>query len=208
VHELVAFAAVAAVLILTPGPDMALVTRNTVARGRRAGIETSAGVCAGVLVHGCAAALGLSAILRTSATAFTVVKLVGAAYLVFLGGQALWRSRPGAADEGALLGGAERRATGSPFRQGLLSNVLNPKLAVFFLTLLPQFIDPHDSTAARSLLLAGVYSAMCAVWLMAFTLAVTRVREALRSPRVTRIVERVTGSVLVIVGLRVAVDRR
>jgi threonine/homoserine/homoserine lactone efflux protein len=90
----------------------------------------------------------------------------------------------------------------------LLSNVLNPKLAVFFLTLLPQFIDPHDSTAARSLLLAGVYSAMCAVWLVAFTLAVTRVREALRSPRVTRIVERVTGSVLVIVGLRVAVDRR
>lgn len=205
-HELVAFAAVAAVLILTPGPDMALVTRNTVALGWRAGLETSAGVCAGVLVHGCAAALGLSAILRTSATAFTVVKLAGAAYLICLGIQALWRSRPGVVPD-SLLGTPDRRIAGSPFRQGLLSNVLNPKLAVFFLTLLPQFIDPHDSAAATSLMLAGVYSAMCAVWLFTFTLAVTRVREALRTPRVTRIVERVTGSVLIAVGLRVAVDR-
>jgi len=207
VHELVAFAAVAAVLILTPGPDMALVTRNTVALGRRAGLETSAGVCAGVLVHGCAAALGLSAILRTSATAFTVVKLAGAAYLVYLGMQALWRSRAGAVLPDPPWGTSNRRANGSPFRQGLFSNVLNPKLAVFFLTLLPQFIDPHDAAAARSLLLAGIYSAMCAVWLVVFTLAVTRVREALRTPRVTMIVERVTGSVLILVGLRVAANQ-
>ena len=207
-HELAAFAAVAAVLILTPGPDMALVTRNTVASGRRAGLETSAGVCAGVLVHGCAAAVGLSAILRTSATAFTVVKLAGAAYLVYLGVQALWRSRPAAPDQDALPRGGDRRPRGSPFRQGLLSNVLNPKLAVFFLTLLPQFIDPHDAAATRSLLLAAIYSAMCAVWLTAFTLTLTRVRDALRAPRVARIVDRVTGSVLVVVGLRVAVDRR
>lgn len=206
-HELVAFAAVAAVLILTPGPDMALVTRNTVALGRRAGLETSAGVCAGVLVHGCAAALGLSAILRTSATAFTIVKLAGAAYLVCLGAQALWRSRGAATHPDSPLSTSNRRVNGSPFRQGLLSNVLNPKLAVFFLTLLPQFIDPHDAAAARSLLLAGIYSAMCAVWLVAFTLFVTRAREALRTPRVIRIVERVTGSVLIVVGLRVAVDR-
>ena len=207
-HELVAFAAVAAVLIVTPGPDMALVTRNTVALGRRAGLETSAGVCAGVLVHGCAAALGLSAILRTSATAFTVVKLAGAAYLVFLGAQVLWRARPAASEPGALRGAGERRLRGSPFRQGLFSNVLNPKLAVFFLTLLPQFIDPHQPAAGGSLLLAAVYSAMCAVWLVAFTLTVMRVRAALRSPRVARIVERVTGSMLVVLALRVAVDRR
>ena len=109
VHELVAFAAVAVVLILTPGPDMALVTRNTVAYGRRAGLETSAGVCAGVLVHGCAAALGLSAILRTSATAFTVVKIAGAAYLVYLGVQALWRSRAGAVHRETPLGMSSRR---------------------------------------------------------------------------------------------------
>ena len=99
------------------------------------------------------------------------------------------------------------RRGGSPFRQGLLSNVLNPKLAVFFLTLLPQFIDPGDSTAARSLLLAGIFEVMCLTWLLAFTLTVARVREALRSPRVTRVVERVTGSVLVAVGLRVAGQR-
>ncbi len=205
--ELLAFAAVAGVLILTPGPDMALVTRNTVALGRRAGLQTSLGVCAGVLVHGCAAALGLSAIVRSSATAFTVLKLAGAAYLIWLGAQALWRSRRGA--EPAPAPGSERRlGASSPFRQGLLSNVLNPKLAVFFLTLLPQFIDSQESAATRSLLLAAVYAGLCLVWLCTFTLLMSRMREALRSPRVVRIVERVTGSVLILVGLRVAVDRR
>jgi RhtB (resistance to homoserine/threonine) family protein len=204
--ELLAFAAVAAVVILTPGPDMALVTRNTVACGRRAGLETSAGICTGILVHGCAAAVGVSALLKTSSTAFTALKLAGAAYLVFLGAQSLWRSRNSTREPAPLLGGVERRG-GSPFRQGMLSNVLNPKLAVFFLTLLPQFIDPGDSTAARSLLLAGIFEAMCITWLLAFTLTVARVREALRSPRVARVVERVTGSVLVAVGLRVAGQR-
>ena len=204
--ELVAFAAVAGVLILTPGPDMALVTRNTVALGRRAGLETSLGVCAGVLVHGCAAALGLSAIVRSSATAFTVLKLAGAAYLIWLGAQALWRAHRGTEPDFAPVP-ARRLGASSPFRQGLLSNVLNPKLAVFFLTLLPQFIDPHDSAAARSLLLAGVYSGLCLVWLCTFTLAMSRIRETLRSPRVTRVVERITGVVLIAVGLRVAVER-
>jgi RhtB (resistance to homoserine/threonine) family protein len=204
--ELLAFAAVAGVLILTPGPDMALVTRNTVALGRRAGLETSIGVCAGVLVHGCAAALGLSALIRGSATAFTVLKLAGAAYLIWLGAQALWRAHRGA--EPAVAPRSEPRlAASSPFRQGLLSNVLNPKLAVFFLTLLPQFIDSHDSAATRSLLLAGIYSALCLVWLCTFTVAMSRMREALRSPRVTRVVERITGAVLIAVGLRVAVER-
>ena len=203
--ELIAFTAVAVVLILTPGPDMALVTRNTVVLGRRAGIATSLGVCAGVLLHGCAAALGLSAVLRTSSTAFAVVKLAGAAYLVFLGIQALRRSGR-AGEHGDLFGG--RRRAGAPFRQGVLSNVLNPKLAVFFITLLPQFIHSSQSAAARSLLLACVYAGLCAVWLVAFTFAMSGIRDVLRSPRVTRFVEGVTGTVLVAVGLRLAVDRR
>jgi threonine/homoserine/homoserine lactone efflux protein len=204
--ELIAFTAVAMVLILTPGPDMALVTRNTVVLGRRAGLATSLGVCAGVLVHGCAAALGLSAVLRTSSTAFAAVKLAGAAYLVYLGVQALRRAGGKRAAAG-LFGGDVVRA-GAPFRQGLLSNVLNPKLAVFFVTLLPQFIDSSDSAATRSLLLACVYAGLCAVWLVAFTYAMSQLRGVLRSPRVMRLVEGVTGTVLVAVGLRLAVDRR
>ena len=204
--ELAAFTAVAVVLILTPGPDMALVTRNTVVLGRRAGLATSMGVCAGVLVHGCAAALGLSAVLRTSSTAFSAIKLAGAAYLVYLGIQAWRRAGRGGTDDG-LLGGRRARA-GAPFRQGLLSNVLNPKLAIFFVTLLPQFIDSSQSAAARSLLLACVYAGLCAVWLVAFTFAMSRTRDVLRSPRVTRLIEGVTGTVLLAVGLRLAVDRR
>ncbi|HZO59692.1 MAG TPA: LysE family translocator [Solirubrobacterales bacterium] len=203
--ELLTFAAVAVVVILVPGPDMALVTRNTVSAGRRAGFATSAGVCTGILVHGCAAALGLSAIVRASSTAFSALKLAGAAYLIYLGAQALWRSWQGGAADGPP---ATSRAGGSPFRQGLLSNVLNPKLAVFFLTVLPQFIDPGSAAAPRSLLLAGIYAAMCAVWLFGFTMAMSRVREAMRSERVTRLVERVTGTVLVAVGFRLALARR
>ena len=164
------------------------------------------GVCAGVLVHGCAAALGLSAVLRASSTAFAAIKLAGAAYLVYLGIQALRRA--GRGDDHADLFGDQSVRAGAPFRQGLLSNVLNPKLAVFFVTLLPQFIDSSQSAAARSLLLACVYAGLCAIWLVAFTFAMSRIRDVLRSPRVTRLVEGVTGTVLIAVGLRLAVDRR
>jgi threonine/homoserine/homoserine lactone efflux protein len=202
--ELIAFMAVAAVVILTPGPDMALVTRNTVTAGRRAGFATSLGVCTGVLVHGCAAALGLSALVRASTTVYSVLKIAGAAYLVYLGVQALWHSRNARAE--AVLPGSAT-LTGSPFRQGLISNVLNPKLAVFFVTVLPQFIDA-DSVAARPLLLATVYAGLCAVWLCGLTLAMSHMREALRSPRVVQTVERITGAVLVAVGLRLAFGRR
>jgi threonine/homoserine/homoserine lactone efflux protein len=146
----------------------------------------------------------LSALVRASTTVFSVLKIAGAAYLVFLGAQALWRSRRPSEDN--LLSGSAAPA-GSPFRQGLISNVLNPKLAVFFVTVLPQFIDA-DAVAARPLLLAAVYAGLCAVWLGGLTLAMSRLREALRSPRVVQMVERVTGAVLVAVGLRLAFERR
>jgi threonine/homoserine/homoserine lactone efflux protein len=146
----------------------------------------------------------LSALVRASTTVYSVLKIAGAAYLVYLGVQALWHSRNARAE--AVLPGSSTR-TGSPFRQGLISNVLNPKLAVFFVTVLPQFIDA-DSVAARPLLLATVYAGLCAVWLCGLTLAMSHMREALRSPRVVQTVERITGAVLVAVGLRLAFGRR
>lgn len=205
---MLAFAGVATLVIVTPGPDMALVTRNAVAHGRRAALLTSLGVCSGILVHALASGLGLSALLLASAAAFTIVKLLGAGYLVFLGLQALWSSRR----EPATHSGADRsRATGprdqSAFRQGLLSNVLNPKLVVFFLTLLPQFVSPGESVLSQSLLLGGLFELITVVWLLSYSLAVVRVGEALRRRRVRQWIERATGGMLVVLGARLALER-
>ena len=149
--DLAGFFAVAIVVVITPGPDMALVTRNTLAGGRRSGFATAAGTCSGLLVHSLAAALGLSAILLVSSEAFMAVKLTGAAYLVYLGVRGLFSSGPGAL---APVASRDLRP-GAGYRQGLLTNVLNPKVALFFVALLPQFVEPGAGFGWRLLLLMG-----------------------------------------------------
>jgi threonine/homoserine/homoserine lactone efflux protein len=206
--QLLAFVGVAALLIVTPGPDMALVTRHAIAHGRRSAVLVSMGVCTGILVHGCASALGLSAILLASGAAFTVLKLVGAAYLVLLGIQAFLHARRGfdQFDPGDEAGTS---VTGrSAFSQGVLSNLLNPKLAVFFLTLLPQFIEPGGSVLAQSLTLALVFELMTVAWLVGYSIVVARMADVLRRPAIRRRIEQLTGSVLVALGLRLAIERR
>src|SRR5688572_11133770 len=153
-ERLLAFISVAIVVVVVPGPDMALVARNVIRHGRSAGYATSIGICVGTLGWALAAGLGVSTLLATSATAFTVLKLAGAAYLVYLGITAL-RDHDGptvgTADGASAL--RWRRA----FLQGLLAALLNPKLGVFFLTLLPQFISPGDPVELRILQLALVF---------------------------------------------------
>jgi threonine/homoserine/homoserine lactone efflux protein len=202
--DLAGFLAVATIVVVTPGPDMALVARNTLAGGRAAGLATSLGTCSGLLVHAVSAALGLSAVLVTSSRAFTVVKLAGAAYLVVLGIRTFVRA---GRDDGAL-GGARAASPWSAYRQGVLTNVLNPKVAVFFLSLLPQFVEPGPGAVGRLLLLAGVFLAMGLAWLTAYTLALHAVGGFLSRARIRRGVERVTGTVLVGLGVRLAVERR
>ncbi len=171
--RLFAFVGVAALLTILPGADMALVTRNVLALGRRRTALTILGICAGCVIHATASALGISAILATSATAYNVVKTIGAAYLVWLGIQSI-RSHPeGAQRPKDLLS----RASGRPhvwdnrsfaslrmtagkraaFMQGFLTNVLNPKVALFYLTFLPQFISPGEPVLTRSLMLASIH---------------------------------------------------
>jgi threonine/homoserine/homoserine lactone efflux protein len=188
---LIAFLVIAVVVIVSPGPDFALTVRNTVSRGRRAGLLTSAGVVSGQLVWASAAAAGVAALIVASRPAFVALRLVGAAYLVYLGAQALvaaWRGRP------AHVG---RSRGGSPFVQGLLSNVSNPKMAVFFTSLLPQFGESLTVLLGHALL----FSFLTMVWL-AF---VVQVGDALRVPAVRRVVDAVTGVVLVAFGSRLAV---
>lgn len=152
--RLLAFIAVSIAVVVIPGPDMALVARNVLRHGRSAGFATSVGICTGVLGWAVAAALGVATLLAASATALTVLKLAGAAYLIYLGITTL-RGDDAPAVAGASDG--SRLPWHRAWLQGLLSAMLNPKLGVFFLTLLPQFISPGDPPAARALQLAAVF---------------------------------------------------
>jgi threonine/homoserine/homoserine lactone efflux protein len=194
--QLLAFVGVALVVTLTPGPDMALVLRNTVRGGRNAGFRTIAGTGLGLLVWAAASAVGVAAVLSASATAFTALKLAGAIYLVYLGVQSL-RSLRRAEPETVA------KPTGSPFRQGLVTNLLNPKLAVLFTTLLPQFVS-HGDPAAKPALLAGVFIAIGMTWLCIYVVVVQAVA---RSRTFRRATEAVSGVVLIALGARLAVER-
>ncbi len=181
---------------------MALVAKITLERGRRSALAASAGISSGLLVHATASALGLSVILATSAQAFTVVKLAGAAYLAYLGIRAFRESFRGRTDVAA-----PRRGT-SAFLQGLLTNVLNPKVAVFYLTFLPQFIDPQGNVLAQSLALAVAHGVMGLVWLSAYAYVLARLSSFFGRTGARRWIERATGLVLVGLGVRLALERR
>jgi threonine/homoserine/homoserine lactone efflux protein len=204
--ELIAFCGVAAVLVVTPGPDMALVARNALVSGRSAVPITVLGICAGIVVHAMAAAIGLSALLKASATAYAMVKVAGGAYLVYLGIQA-WRASTRDEDDSEwMLGPARRFAGGSAFRQGFVSNVLNPKLVVFFISVLPGFTSADGNFFAQVVVLGLVFELLTVAWLLAYGAGVARVGEAMRRPGVRHFLERVSGTVLIALGLKVAVD--
>jgi threonine/homoserine/homoserine lactone efflux protein len=201
--DVVAFAAVAAVIVVVPGPDMALVLRNGVAHGRHAAVATALGINAGLLVWAFAAAVGIAALLHASPTAFTVLKLAGAAYLVWLGVRALldaWRGSPPS--------GSRSRRKMSPFREGLLSNLFNPKIALVYTTLIPQFVDRGGSEVAQTFVLAGVFIAMGLAWLTGYALLVAKIGTLLRRSHVRRLVNAVAGAVLTALGVRLALERR
>jgi threonine/homoserine/homoserine lactone efflux protein len=202
-RDVVAFAGVVAVIVVLPGPDMALVLQNGLAHGRRAAVETAIGINAGLLVWAVAAALGIAALLHASAPAFTALKLAGAAYLVWLGVRALRAAWRGTGEELVARG-----RTASPFLQGLLSNVLNPKIALVFTTLIPQFVDRGGSAVAQTLLLAAVFIGMGLVWLTSYALLVAKVGTFLRRSVVRRVLNVVTGTVLTALGVRLAFERR
>jgi threonine/homoserine/homoserine lactone efflux protein len=192
-----AFLAVSALVIVTPGQDTALTIRNTLARGRRGGVHTAAGVVLGQLVWALAASAGLVALLRAWEPAFLALRIAGAAYLLYLGLTAL-RS----AFRREAIASPEQRLPTPPLLQGLLSNLGNPKMAVFFTSLLPQFA-PSGSFAAL-FALGAVFCALTLTWLSGYALAVSRASEALRSSRLWRALEALTGAVLVALGVRVA----
>lgn len=202
--RLLAFVAVSVAVVVIPGPDMALIARNVLRYGRAAGYATSVGVCAGILGWAVAAALGISTLLATSATAFTALKLAGAAYVIYLGITTLRaHDAPAVTDTGDHARMPWHRA----WLQGLMSALLNPKLGVFFLTLLPQFISPGDSPAARSLQLAVVFDVIGLTWLLLYSAMLGAIGSGLRRPGPRRFMRWLTGTILVGLGVRVALER-
>lgn len=204
--QVLAFAFVAALMTLSPGPDTMLVVRNSLRGGRQDGLLTVAGICSGLFVHALLSALGVSAVLMLSATAFTVMKAAGACYLVWLGVQSL-RSAAGGTPPAAGDGGGRPVAAARSFREGLLTNVLNPKVVVFYLALVPQFIGPDDAVLPRYLLLTAIHYVEGVLWLGGVALVVARSRALFLRPGWRRWLDTACGTILVALGLRLALQR-
>jgi threonine/homoserine/homoserine lactone efflux protein len=203
VERVLTFLGLTVVLLLTPGPNQALLTSRVLSGGRRAGWATVRGLSAGMALHIVAAVVGLSALLASSSQVFGWVKLAGGAYLIYLGVAALARSRRPAAGEPEREG----EAGVSGFRDGLLSMALNPKAAVFFVAIVPQFVEPGPGASARVALLLCVYGLAALAFWVGLVLLVHRAQELMRRPFVRRVMERLTGGALVGLGVRLAAGR-
>ena len=202
--QLAAFLGVSAIVIVTPGPDTALTIRSTLMGGRRTGIFTAIGVSSGQAAWTLATAAGIAALLAASEPAFVAVKLAGSAYLVWLGLQAIVRAiRTRSRPSGDALPRRPLEAR-TALRQGLISNLGNPKMAAFFPALLPQF----GHTFAALVVLGSTFCLMTLAWLTAYAFAVARAGDFLRRTSIRRALEALTGAVLVALGLSLAAESR
>jgi threonine/homoserine/homoserine lactone efflux protein len=207
--QIAAFTIAAAIVTVSPGPDMALVARRAVTDGWRRASVTSAGILTGLLVHATASAAGISVILVRSATAFTALKIVGACYLVVLGilsFRAARRTAREPVDHG--VGEWRRPSPRTSFVQGFLNNVLNPKPALFYLAFIPQFFEPGDPVVALTALFVAIHIALGILWLPTWAWLVSRATGVVTGTRWQAALERMAGGVLVALGLRLATTSR
>jgi threonine/homoserine/homoserine lactone efflux protein len=205
----VAWIAVAVVLIVTPGPDTALIIRNALRAGARAASLSAFGVGVGSSLWAAASILGVAVLLLSSDLAFTVFKYAGAAYLVYLGLRSLigsFRTTAGEVKDLALPI-THRLTMRTAFVQGLLNNLLNPKAGAIFVTAMPQFIEPHDSVV-RLIAMVVCYDVLVVAWLCGYGYVVSRARASRIGVRLNKTLERVTGTVMVGLGVRLAFERR
>ena len=203
--QLIAFTLVAAVLAVTPGVDTMLVLKNAIRAGSGPGWATTLGILAGTLVHALVSALGLSIIVARSETLFHVIKALGALYLVWLGVQAI---RTAGHRAGTIETGQRRVVIRDAFMEGLVTNLLNPKVAVFYIAFLPQFISAQDPVLARSLLLACIHNGLSLLWLGGLVMLVSRGRRWIDRREVQQWLSRLSGVILIGLGLRLALESR
>jgi RhtB (resistance to homoserine/threonine) family protein len=202
IHDFGLFLAAGILLNLTPGPDTVYILGRSIAHGREAGVASAFGISLGSIFHTCTAALGLSAILATSALAFGVIKLMGGAYLIFLGTKMILDRQK----QLSLPSNFRRRTTMAAFRQGILTNILNPKVALFFLAFLPQFIDPASNAKVFAFfLLASTFVTTGTIWCLVLAWFASAFSERLRkSEAISHWLNRTAGALFVFLGLRLA----
>jgi threonine/homoserine/homoserine lactone efflux protein len=199
---LIAFVAAAALLTITPGLDTAMVLRTAAVEGHRTAALAALGIVLGCLAWGAAVALGLGVLLAASSLAYTVLKWAGAAYLAWLGIKLILQPRS-RFDLGAASG-----PRGNWLARGFLNNLLNPKIGVFYVSFLPQFVPAHAAAAPFIFLLAAIHAALGVIWFAALIAATSPIRRWLSRRAVVRWIDRVTGAVFIAFGLRLALDRR
>lgn len=200
------FLALSVLVIVIPGPDTAVVTKHALLGGRRSALLASVGVVGGLAVWTVAASLGVATLLRASEVAFLALRIVGALYLAWLGIELL-RDRGVAAPLDAAPTERDRRSGRKALRQGLLSDLSNPKIAIFFTTFLPQFVHSHGAVFADLLALGAIFVTITLAWLVAYSLVIGHGASVLRRPRVRRVLDRITGVVLVGFGIRLVFER-
>ncbi|MFI7246737.1 LysE family translocator [Micromonospora chalcea] len=228
--QIISFVAASLLIIIVPGVDFALVTRQTVRYGRRAGFVVLAGLVVAALVHASFATAGLSALLVSSPTLYTVLRVAGALYLLYLGGTILWATRPrravpaaqpvpvgaGAPGPGPDTGPApvpdapaadEPHVARRSFVMGITSQLLNVKVVVFYVSFVPQFVTPGDGAAARTAVLAATFIGLAVLWWACYIMLIDRLQPWLTRPSVLVVIERLTGLILIVLAIRIALSR-
>ena len=203
-QSLIAFTVAAALLTVTPGLDTALVLRTAAADGARRAFFAGLGICLGCLVWGLVVALGLGILLETSVLAYTILRWIGAAYLLWLGVQLILSRRIDFGGEGAASSTA---SSVTWFRRGLLTNMLNPKVGIFYVSFLPQFVPPGANVPMTTILLAAIHAGLGLLWFVALIAATRPIAKALRRPKVIRTLDRLTGGLFILFGARLALSR-
>jgi RhtB (resistance to homoserine/threonine) family protein len=202
-NEFLTFILLSLFVVMSPGIDTALLTKRTISDGKGDGFKMALGITSGSLVHTFAAAFGLSAILMQSAAAFEIIKYVGAIYLIYLGITSFLTKKENKVEE------VDQRAViRSAFKQGLFSNVLNPKVAIFFLTFLPQFIYAESGAAKQLILMGMIYTLLSITWFFLYVFFINYLRTWLTTPKVQGWMEKATGIVLIGFGLKLAFEKQ
>ncbi len=194
-------------LIILPGPDTAIATKNTLTVGRTGGFKTMFGTCCALLIHTLAAVVGLSAIIVKSALLFSVFKYVGALYLIYLGIKTLWALKNMKAVTPTQMTFESKYESKSCFKQGFLTNILNPKVAIFFLTFLPQFVDSGSNTFLPFLIMGITYSVLTAVWFLFYIYLLNQISAFMKRPRTQTFIEGITGTILIGFGVKLALEK-
>ena len=194
-------------LIILPGPDTAMTTKNTLSVGRSGGMKTLFGTCCALLIHTFAAVVGLSAIIVKSALLFSIFKYAGAIYLTYIGFKTLWSLRSNEVVASDVTNGENKYGKQSCFRQGFLTNLLNPKVAIFFLTFLPQFVDRGSDTFFPFLIMGITYTVLTLFWFILFIYLINQISAFMKKPSTQKVVQGITGIALLGFGLKLALEK-